>query len=98
MKNKSGGDEEKKRDVLKELMTIPGVGQSIAGDLYDLGIRSVGDLRGNNPERLYDHLCLLRGQRIDRCMLYVLRCAVYFATARRHDPDLLKWWNWKEDI
>ncbi|MBC8473125.1 MAG: pathogenicity locus, partial [Planctomycetes bacterium] len=30
------------------------------------------------------------------CMLYVLRCAVYYASNTEHDPDLLKWWNWKD--
>jgi hypothetical protein len=34
---------------------------------------------------------------VDRCMLYVFRCAVYYATNKKHDPKLLKWWNWKED-
>ncbi len=30
-------------------------------------------------------------------LLYVFRCAVYYATNKKHDPELLKWWNWKED-
>jgi hypothetical protein len=29
-------------------------------------------------------------------MLYVFRCAVYFATEEFHDPELLKWWTWKD--
>jgi hypothetical protein len=33
---------------------------------------------------------------VDRCLLYVFRCAVYFAEHTRHDPELLKWWNWKD--
>jgi hypothetical protein len=28
-------------------------------------------------------------------VLYVFRCAVYYAGHREHDPELLKWWNWK---
>ena len=81
--------------VLKELRRIPGVGASIAADLYDLGIHSVNDLRSKDPEELYLKLCAIRGMHIDRCVLYVLRCAVYFASYERHDPELLKWWNWK---
>lgn len=81
----------------KDLQTIPGVGKSIAQDLMDLGINYVGDLKNLDPEDLYENLCLLRGQRIDRCLLYVFRCAVYFATEKQHDPQLLKWWNWKDD-
>ncbi|WP_394701143.1 helix-hairpin-helix domain-containing protein [uncultured Methanolobus sp.] len=33
---------------------------------------------------------------LDRCMLYVFREAVYFASNEEHDPELLKWWNWKD--
>ncbi len=28
----------------------------------------------------------------------MFRCAVYFASSEKHDPELLKWWNWKDDI
>jgi len=79
-----------------DLERIPGVGPSISQDLRDLGMRRVEDLRRADPEALYDQLCLLRGQHIDRCVLYVFRCAVYFARPGDHDPELLKWWNWKD--
>lgn len=81
---------------LKELQTIPGVGKSISSDLWDLGLRSIDDLKDKEPEELYRKLCDLRKKHIDRCMLYVLRCAVYFASSKQHDPALLKWWNWKD--
>jgi hypothetical protein len=29
-------------------------------------------------------------------MLYVFRCAVYYASTRDPDPRLLQWWNWKD--
>lgn len=82
--------------ILKNLQGIPGVGPSIADDLYALGITGVADLRGQNPEALYDKLCEQLGQPVDRCMLYVFRCAVYFASHRHHEPEKLKWWNWKD--
>ena len=85
-----------KKVVAKKLQVIPGVGISIAQDLIDLGVSDVSDLKGRNPEKLYDQLMELRGVHIDRCMLYVLRCAVYFATENTHDPKKLKWWNWKD--
>ncbi len=83
----------------KELMVfqeIPGVGSSIAQDLWDMGYRSVPQLCGEDPEAMYGKLCDLRGCHVDRCMLYVFRCAVYYASERTHDPELLKWWNWKD--
>jgi Pathogenicity locus len=82
---------------LRDLQQIPGIGPSLARDLVDLGIRRVGDLRGRSPERLYRRLCTLRGQHQDRCVLYAFRCAVYFATRKRHDPERLKWWTWKDE-
>ncbi|MFC1483900.1 helix-hairpin-helix domain-containing protein [Candidatus Neomarinimicrobiota bacterium] len=79
------------------LQRIPGVGPNIAQDFHDLGFHQVEDLRGADPEGLYERLCTLRGAHVDRCVLYVFRCAVYFADNRKHDPDLLKWWNWKDN-
>jgi hypothetical protein len=81
---------------IEDLSRIPGVGPSIASDLYLLGIREVADLRGRDPEFLYSELCREMGQHVDRCVLYVFRCAVYFASEPKHDPELLKWWNWKD--
>ena len=81
-----------------DLQEIPGVGPSLAQDLYDLGIRRVEDLRGADPEDLYKQLVVLRRYGIDRCVLYVFRCAAYYATNREHDPELLKWWNWKDSV
>jgi hypothetical protein len=78
------------------LRSIPGVGPSIERDLLDLGIESVPELRGRNPDRLYRELCDLRGERIDPCVQYVFRCAVYFASNEVHEPALLQWWNWKD--
>ena len=80
-----------------DLRTIPGVGPSIEADLVTLGVCSVQELRGLDPEALYARLCVHQGVRVDRCVLYVFRCAVYFAEAEEHDPELLKWWNWKDE-
>lgn len=85
-----------KAATLRELRRIPGVGVSIALDLWDLGVRQIAQLDGADPERLYQRLCMLRGMHIDRCMLYVLRCAVYYAGPGPHDPERLRWWVWKD--
>jgi hypothetical protein len=85
-----------KASVLKNLQIIPGIGKSIAGDLYDIGIRRVEDLKGKDPEKLYDASNKLVGTIQDRCLLYTFRCAVYFADTKDPDPELLKWWNWKD--
>ena len=79
-----------------DLRTIPGVGVSIAADLAGLGIGRVRDLEGRDPNRLYERLSAQRGERMDRCVLYVFRCAVYFAETPDPERELLKWWNWKD--
>jgi hypothetical protein len=81
---------------IQALQEIPGVGPSLVKKLSDLGYSDVSGLRGEDPEQMYAKLCRLRGLHIDRCVLYVFRCAVYFASNTEHDLELLKWWNWKD--
>ncbi|MBS1681653.1 MAG: helix-hairpin-helix domain-containing protein [Bacteroidetes bacterium] len=83
---------------IKELTQIPGVGKSIAMDLYKIGIKSIGDLKGKDPQELYVQSNHVAGCVQDRCLLYVFRCAVYFAETptNRQDHEKLKWWNWKD--
>jgi nucleotidyltransferase/DNA polymerase involved in DNA repair len=44
---------ESKSAVLKELRKMPGVGKVVAADLWNMGYRSIGDLKGEDPELLY---------------------------------------------
>lgn len=83
-----------KKQTLKKLQTIPGVGKEISEDFYSLGIRAIDDLKNKDPQKLYDLLCKKQHAQIDRCMLYVFRCAVYFASTKKHNKKLLNWWNW----
>lgn len=82
----------------KGLQVIPGVGPSLEQDLINLGITKVSDLKNQNPEELYEKHCIQQGTKVDRCVLYVFRCAVYFASETDHDSALLKWWNWKDNF
>lgn len=81
---------------LKDLMQIPGVGKSIANDLINIGIKSVRDLKGKSPDDLYHKSNQFAGAVQDRCLLYVFRCAVYYANTKKHNQEKLKWWNWKD--
>lgn len=85
-----------KEKVLAEFRQIPGVGKTIAQDFWDIGLRSMNDLKNADPEALYLALCKYQNAHVDRCMLYVFRCAVYYASTKNPDPELLKWWNWKD--
>jgi len=63
-------------------------------DFEQLGIRSVRELARRSPEKLYEQLCAVTGQRQDICVLDVFRAAV----AQARDPKLplarRNWWYW----
>jgi hypothetical protein len=86
-----------KKESIRELMEIPGVGKSIANDLWSIGVRKIKDLKKRDPEELYDLSNRFAGVVQDRCLLYVFRCAVYYASTKPENqkPEKLKWWNWK---
>ena len=84
-----------KDKILKEFMTIPSVGKSVAEDLWELGYRSIEQLKNEDPEKMYEEHCHQKGCKVDRCVLYTFRCLVYYVSNDSYDPELLKWWNWK---
>jgi hypothetical protein len=90
-------DNEQNSNACLALQTIPGIGKILCKDLLDLGYSKVTDLKGQDPESMYQDLISLRGQHIDKCVLYVFRCAVYYASNDKRDPEKLKWWNWKDE-
>ena len=72
------------------------MGPAIAADLRRLGVRRTIDLAGRDPQELYERLEELDGGHLDRCVLYVFRAAVHHAGGASGDPELAKWWNWKD--
>ena len=97
---------EKRKGILKsknmensqtsDLTKIPGVGTNMEYHLQNIGIRCVADLIGKDPEELYHLDCMKKGYQDDKCVLYVLRCAVYFAEHEHPEAEKLKWWYWKD--
>lgn len=79
-----------------ELRKIPGVGKETEKDLILMGFHTIESLKDQDPEKIYEKDCLMRGFQIDRCQLYVYRCAVYYASTKNPDPEKLKWWKWKD--
>ncbi|MCM0756600.1 helix-hairpin-helix domain-containing protein [Desulfovibrio aminophilus] len=82
--------------ALTALQALPGIGPSMARDLLRLGYRAPDALRGADPEEMYRGLEALEGRHVDRCVLYVFRCAVHVAETGGPDPALRLWWNWKD--
>jgi hypothetical protein len=89
---------EDKARILKQFQIIPGIGKACALDLWNIGLRRVSDLSGQNPAVLYHRLNKVTGVTHDICMLYTFRCAVYFATEKHHEEEKLKWWYWKDKM
>lgn len=87
-----------KGKVLKQLQVIPGVGKSIANDLLNIGIYRVDDLKGKDPQKLFEQSNKFAGCAQDRCLLYVFKCAVYFAETPKdkNENEKLKWWNYTD--
>ena len=81
------------KDLLQE---IPGIGPNLARHLREIGFNDPSELRNQDAERMYAQLCEHHGQSLDRCVLYAFRCAVYYASNDEHNPELLKWWHWKD--
>jgi hypothetical protein len=80
-----------------DLLLIPGVGNTFIKDFARIGISSVNDLVGQDPERLYQDLCLANqaeNHKTSKNYLYIMRMAVYFANGGT-DVAKLKWHAWK---
>src|SRR4051794_10399148 len=61
------------------LTAIPNVGPAIARKLLRLDVHGVDDLRGRDPEELFERLCALDGRRHDPCLLDTFVAAVAYA-------------------
>jgi hypothetical protein len=87
-----------KSQAVKELRQIPGVGVSLATDLWNIGITSIAVLKGKDAYLLFDQSNTFAGTIQDRCVLYVFKCAIYYANTPKeeHESEKLKWWNWKD--
>ena len=79
-----------------DLKKIPGVSVNMERHLQNIGIYCIENLKGKDPGELYHLDCLKKGFQDDKCVLYVFRCAVYFAEHEQHEPEKLKWWYWKD--
>lgn len=86
----------KRKRNANDLQNIPGVGSNMEQHFFDIGIHTIDDLIGADPEELFLRDCSVKGLQDDRCVLYVFRLAVYYANNAVHEPEKLKWWNWKD--
>lgn len=76
-----------------ELTQIPNVGPKVAARLRRLGVERVEDLRGADPEDLFERTCADSGLREDPCLLDTYTAAVDFATNGVDRP----WWEYSRE-
>ena len=80
----------------RQLKDLVSIGPAMLKDFELLGISSVAQLRRRSPQRMYEELSRLRGQRLDPCCLDVFVAAV----AQAKNPELpieqRQWWYWSK--
>jgi nucleotidyltransferase/DNA polymerase involved in DNA repair len=76
----------------RQLSDLVSIGPAMLRDFERLGIRTVRELARRNPERLYEQLCEVTGQRHDICCLDVFHAAVAQARNPRLPAAHKQWW------
>lgn len=73
------------------------IGPASLKDFDLLGVTSLDDLSGRDPQELYDALCRLKGQKVDICCLDVMHCAVAQARNPHLPPEQRDWFWWSRN-
>ncbi len=79
-----------RRDRLLALTDLPNIGPAMARDLRLLGFEHPAQLAGQNPQVLYERLCVLTGVRQDPCVLDVFVSVTRFIDGEEPRP----WWHY----
>ena len=77
---------------MSDLRSVPGIGAKKEQDLMEVGYDSLESLKNADPDELYYEMCERKGERLDKCVLYAIRCAVAFAEDPEPNPDDYRWW------
>ena len=78
----------------RQLRDLVSIGPAMLKDFEQLRIRSVRELARRSPEKLYEQLCAVTGQRQDICVLDVFRAAVAQARNPKLPAARKNWWYW----
>ncbi len=78
------------RNSVSKLDALPNIGMVISADLVSIGINEPKNLIGKDPFKLYEKLCIKKGQKVDLCVIDVFISAVEFMEGANAQP----WWNY----
>jgi len=78
----------------RQLADLISIGPAMLRDLEMLGIHNVGQLARQNPQRMFERLGRLIGQRQDPCVLDTFCAAVAQARNPRLPAEQCQWWYW----
>lgn len=70
---------EEEKAVVEKLRKLPSVSEKCCRGLYLLGIREIEDLKGKNPDALYEELTLRKDFYAEPCMQKMIKIAVGMA-------------------
>ena len=80
----------------RELVDLISIGPAMLKDFEMLGIRSVEELARRDPQRMYEKMVRLTGQRQDPCVLDTFCAAVAQAKNPRLPAEKCQWWWWSK--
>jgi hypothetical protein len=81
----------------RELRDLISIGPSMLRDFELLDIRSVAELARQNPQRMYEKMERMTGQRQDPCVLDTFCAAVAQARNPRLAVEKCQWWWWSRE-
>ena len=84
----SGGALGQKAAMVR-LQEIPNVGPRMAADLIKLGVTSLEDVAGRDPDEMYHELCAIDAKRHDPCVRDIFAAVVSHAEGGPARP----WWE-----
>jgi Pathogenicity locus len=84
-----GGTVVEREEAMVRLQQIPNVGPKMASTLLKLGITSLEDTAGKDPDEMYQELCVIDAKRYDPCVRDVFAAVVSYAEGGPARP----WWE-----
>jgi hypothetical protein len=80
--------------ALADFQRLSSIGLESARDFVALGLRSVDELKTQDPRDLYARMCRLTKSRQDPCVEDAFRCAIAQAKDPKLPAKMRDWWQW----